>query len=163
MTITNKNALTVTYGSFTIVLDGHENPFELLRQVTDYYRQVAMNDPNFGAIPSAIQVPAHKSNSHSKSTQATENKIDLPETTAQTLHNNDKEASQPSAVTPLVLKTPVPLRENDDIAQINAAAQALTNPEPKVQPEREHEVKKIATLKSRYPFRHFPARRPSGG
>jgi len=46
----NNNEMTISYGSFSITLAGQDNPFDLLRQVTDYYCYVAKMNPDFGSF-----------------------------------------------------------------------------------------------------------------
>lgn len=53
MRAADNNAITVSYGSFSVTLSGHENPFEMLKQITDYYSILAQTNPNFGAFPTA--------------------------------------------------------------------------------------------------------------
>lgn len=169
MDATNKNALTVTYGSFSIILEGQENPFDLLRQVTDYYRKIAIENPNFGAIPSASRVvePVQKPSPTPKEKfqQAVVNKklkpIEPQENTTPGPTNLWDNSTQSHLQPPLILSTPVSPSENTDTAQIAAANQALPRPEAIAQPERESSNDDSSVIKSRFPFRRFPARAPN--
>ena len=51
MTDKSTKSLSVNYGSFSITIEGFEDPFALMKRVTDYFQRVAARDPQFGARP----------------------------------------------------------------------------------------------------------------
>ncbi len=53
-----KRILTVSYGAFSCTLDGFADPVATLRQVTEHFRDLAAQDPSFGAPPVAAQAAA---------------------------------------------------------------------------------------------------------
>jgi hypothetical protein len=46
-----QRVLSVSYGSFSVRLDGFDDPFAIMRRVTEYFRSVASLDPSFGMKP----------------------------------------------------------------------------------------------------------------
>lgn len=46
-----KKIMTVSYGAFSCTLEGFDDPFNILQQVTAHFRDIAASDPAFGADP----------------------------------------------------------------------------------------------------------------
>lgn len=46
-----QRVLSVSYGSFSVKLEGFDDPFAIMRRVTEYFRSVASLDPSFGLKP----------------------------------------------------------------------------------------------------------------
>ena len=53
MGASDDNAITVSYGSFSVTLSGHENPFDMLKQITDIYSLLSQTNPSFVSVPTA--------------------------------------------------------------------------------------------------------------
>lgn len=51
MTTIDNRVLSVSYGSFSVRLEGFDDPFAILRRVTEYFRSVSAVDPTFGQKP----------------------------------------------------------------------------------------------------------------
>ena len=52
--------LTVSFGAFSCTLSGFDDPFPVMRQVVDYFQQLATSDPSFGAHPERPDTDALK-------------------------------------------------------------------------------------------------------
>ena len=170
MSSTNNNAITVSYGSFSVTLSGHEKPFELLKQVTDYYSHLAISNPNFGAMPMVSTMEASTAItpelSQKTPTQAVDSKqetINTAQSNGEAEENTDNLWQEPLKAydgEPLVLNAPLKSATSAEETLIAAADQALSAPElaPDTTPEQTNPRSKFLT--SNYPFRHFPLRRP---
>jgi|GEM_PF-4389627 len=51
MSETEQRILSVSYGSFSVKLEGFDDPFAIMRRVTEYFRSVTSVDPSFGQKP----------------------------------------------------------------------------------------------------------------
>lgn len=51
MTQYEQRILSVSYGSFSVKLEGFDDPFAIMRRVTEYFRSVTAVDPSFGQKP----------------------------------------------------------------------------------------------------------------
>lgn len=162
MANTDKKALTVTYGSFSVILEGQENPFDMLRQVTEYFREIAEINPSFGAIPTKNKVSTAPRNDQPDNNQGIDTKLDLPETVSNSIGDHHQGIAQKPSTTPLVLHTPVATNNTAFQQQMHPETQALANSTSIAQPQREFTQIPPKTARARYPFRHFPARRPNG-
>ncbi|GHA54924.1 hypothetical protein GCM10008927_20940 [Amylibacter ulvae] len=59
MTSNVKNkALTISYGTFTITLEGFDDPFPIMKRVTEYFRRIASDDKTFGTLSENDQTRA---------------------------------------------------------------------------------------------------------
>jgi hypothetical protein len=161
------NAITVSYGSFSVTLSGHENPFEMLKQITDYYSILAQTNPNFGAIPTAppaeLTVETVSAPVPEKKLEPVENTGNKPEKFVLQPDQTDNLWQEPIPeyhATPLVLEEPVTAAQAGEEALIAAASQALETPEIPAPREQAVQKPKSQFLTSNYPFRHFPLRRP---
>lgn len=52
--------LTVSFGAFSCTLAGFDDPFPIMKQVVDYFQQLAASDPAFGAHPERPSTDALK-------------------------------------------------------------------------------------------------------
>lgn len=43
--------LSISYGAFSIRLEGYGDPFPIMKRVTEYFRQIATTDRTFGTLP----------------------------------------------------------------------------------------------------------------
>ena len=167
MRAADNNAITVSYGIFSVTLSGHENPFEMLKQITDYYSILAQTNPNFGAIPTAPQadltVETVSATSSAKTPEPVENKEHKPEKFVLQTEQTDNLWQEPIPeyhAKPLVLEEPVSAEQAGADALVAAASQALETPEIPTPREDAPQKPKSQFLTSNYPFRHFPLRRP---
>lgn len=165
------NAITVSYGSFSITLSGHDKPFKLLKQVTDYFSLLAQKNPNFGVVPTAppaefagetVSAPKpvkpHQ-NSDNKQEKIEEKLVLEPVNT----DNIWQEPIPPYSQSPLVLNAPIVQEMSAEDALIAAADQPLTPPELPIAINGIRGRPKSQFLTSNYPFRHFPLRSPGNG
>lgn len=176
------NSMTVSYGSFSVTLSGYNQPFDLLKKVTDYYCDVAKNNPEFGAKPSRSNLSAKPKPVPSPVPAEQPAEQQAPEIKAETAkaafvsspEETDNLWEKPAPVEtqkPLVLdvpaepeKTPAEPEKSGDLALIHAAGMPLQAPE--LEPEEPPKAPETPSAKSgflsnNYPFRHFPLRKPT--
>jgi hypothetical protein len=167
MPVGNDNAITVSYGSFSVTLSGHEKPFELLTQITDYYSVLAQTNPNFGAMPMAPTsditvetVSTPQPEQPPQHTETNEKKFVLePEKT----DNLWQEPIPEYHADPLVLQEPIPNQTTTADVMVSAADQALNAAQLPLEEKADTTPQKSKFLTNNYPFRHFPLRRPGRG
>jgi hypothetical protein len=174
MTANIPNAMTVSYGSFSVTLKGYDQPFELLKEVTDYYSKVARENPGFGAVPSNSHVasmPAPVQKAAEPRPQPRKQPIEIQresiesmfETAPKAADNLWHEPAADEAPEPLVLETPISQKESADLALIYAAGTPLMAPEvDELVTEEPESIEQSSAgfLSNNYPFRHFPLRNP---
>jgi hypothetical protein len=174
----DNNAITVSYGSFSVTLSGHDKPFKLLKQVTDYYSLVAQKNPSFGAVPTAppveLTVETVSASKPIITRQHTENKQEKFKEKQEEIEeklvlepvNTDnlwQEPIPPYSQSPLVLDEPIVQEMSAEDTLIAAADQPLTAPELPIEINARRARPKSQFLTSNYPFRHFPLRSPGRG
>lgn len=55
MTNFTDRSMSISYGTFSITLDGFEDPFPVMRRVTEYFRRIAAQDATFGTSQTTSQ------------------------------------------------------------------------------------------------------------
>ena len=116
-------SVTVGYGSFSLTVNGYENPFEVIREVTELCARISGQYPSFGSEPmqtemtnTELAAPAAKpDNIQSLSLDTVKEEDNLFE----------EAAPKPMNVQPLKLEKPLPKYRRIDLSQIRAAAEPL--------------------------------------
>ncbi len=54
----NKKVLTVSFGTFSCTLEGFEDSFEAMKEVTGFFQELVKEDPAFGIEPTTPELGA---------------------------------------------------------------------------------------------------------
>lgn len=108
---TGTQVLSISYGAFSIRLEGFGDPFPIMKRVTEYFRQVASTDTSFGTLPLEEQ--------HMQMGQF-----------AQTLSNEGTGVSMDKEQV-VLSPEPIPARSADQI-QFDDPANTIVAPDPAV-------------------------------
>ena len=49
-------SVTVSYGSFSLTVEGYDDPYKIIREITELYGKMSAVYPNFGAEPMQTEV-----------------------------------------------------------------------------------------------------------
>ncbi|MEM7240854.1 MAG: hypothetical protein AAF429_01585 [Pseudomonadota bacterium] len=146
-------SVTVSYGSFSLTVDGYEDPFKVIHEITELYAKMAAQYPDFGAEP----MKTHTTNPEPVAAPpAPQAATDQPLMT-QPLTPASDDSAQPAPIAdtpkplhpdefalgqdttaeiePLRLNSPIPRYRRIDMSQIRAASEPLTTDDlEKVEP-----------------------------
>ena len=133
-------SVTVSYGSFSLTVDGYDDPFKVIHEITELYAKMASQYPGFGAEPMQTQVanPSATVEAEQEVTplaldeapidpvlqeisELDSEPVETLEEVAETLSTEDM-----PQIEPLRLNTPIPRYRRIDMSQIRAAAEPLT-------------------------------------
>ena len=133
--IMNKQSVTVSYGSFSLTVEGYDDPFGVIREITELYAKMSSLYPGFGAEPMQTKVdnptPTTTTEPIAAVSEHPEPKPVEPMTLVSETALDDLSLEEPEPE-PLQLETPLPQYRRIDLSQIRAAARPLSTSELRV-------------------------------
>ena len=99
-------SVTVGYGSFSLTVNGYENPFEVIREVTELCARISVQYPSFGSEPMQTEMTNSEPTTPEKKT---DNVQSIPLEAVKKEENLfDEPAPEPMNIQPLKLEKPLP-------------------------------------------------------
>jgi len=120
-------SVTVSYGSFSLTVDGYDDPFKVIHEITGLYAKMATQYPGFGAEPMKTQIEnPEAAQDFEENLFNSEVYSEKEESQVDILEPALSEVKTEPTIQPLRLNTPIPRYRRIDMSQIRAAADPLT-------------------------------------
>ena len=107
-------SVTVAYGSFSLTVNGYDDPFKVIREVTELCARISVQYPGFGAEPMKTELTNPDQGPIAEMGEDTEAEPAIEEAAPQAMN-----------IQPLKLEKPLPRYRRIDLSQIRAAAEPL--------------------------------------
>ena len=123
-------SVTVSYGSFSLTVDGYDDPFKVIREVTELYGKMSSVYPGFGAEPMQTKIENPETPTVPTPLEI-EPEAELVDEPVEEIDLDEFRTEEPEHV-PLQLEKPIPQYRRIDLSQIRAAAHPLSTSELRV-------------------------------